>query len=120
MNADTRNTGTLWRNIKSIRSYKEENNVSKNGTRMKVLDECNIVVSQTTDMPHGTDCPYPIRILAFFEMIRPYHVGIRISGNLRENIVRPVCSKTKVLSSTQLQFPRLNVLTNMIDRRFHR
>ena len=30
------------------------------------------------DMPHGTDCPYPIRILAFFEMIRPYHVGIRI------------------------------------------
>ena len=26
-----------------------------------------------TDMPHGTDCPYPIRILAFFEMIRLYH-----------------------------------------------
>ena len=25
-------------------------------------------------MPPGTDCPYPIRILAFFEMIRPYHV----------------------------------------------
>ena len=23
------------------------------------------------------------RILAFFEMIRPYHVGIRISGNSR-------------------------------------
>ena len=22
-------------------------------------------------MPHGTDCPYPIRILAIFEMIRP-------------------------------------------------
>ena len=37
-----------------------------------------------TDMPHGTDCPYPIRMLAFFEMIRPYHVGIRISGNLQE------------------------------------
>ena len=35
------------------------------------------------DMRHGTDCPYPIRIFAFFEMIRPYHVGIRISGNLR-------------------------------------
>ena len=33
-------------------------------------------------MPHGTDRPYPIRILAFFEMIRPYHVVIRISGNL--------------------------------------
>ena len=30
------------------------------------------------DMPPGTDCPYPIRILAFFEMIRPYHVVIRI------------------------------------------
>ena len=36
-----------------------------------------------SDMPHGTDCPYPIRILAFFEMIRPYHVGIWISGNSR-------------------------------------
>ena len=23
----------------------------------------------TADMPPGTDCPYPIRILAFFEMI---------------------------------------------------
>ena len=31
-----------------------------------------------TDMPPGTDCPYPIRILAFFEMIRPYHIVIRI------------------------------------------
>ena len=30
------------------------------------------------DMPPGTDCPYPIRILAFFEMIQPYHVVIRI------------------------------------------
>ena len=30
------------------------------------------------DMLRGTDCPYPKRILAFFEMIRPYHVGIRI------------------------------------------
>ena len=38
----------------------------------------------SADMPHGTDRPYPIRILAFFGMIRPYHVGIRISGNLRE------------------------------------
>ena len=32
----------------------------------------------SSDMPPGTDCPYPIRILAFFEMIRPYHVMIRI------------------------------------------
>ena len=31
-----------------------------------------------TDMPPGTDCPYQIRMLAFFEMIRPYHVVIRI------------------------------------------
>ena len=31
-----------------------------------------------SDMPPGTDCPYPIRILAFFEMIRPYHAMIRI------------------------------------------
>ena len=36
------------------------------------------VKDQRTDMPPGTDCPYPIRILAFFEMIRPYHVVIRI------------------------------------------
>ena len=71
------------------------------------------------DMPHGTDRPYPIRILAFFEMIRPYHVVIRISGNLWEEIVSPVVgSKTKVLSSTQLHFLRLNFPTDMIDRRF--
>ena len=31
-----------------------------------------------SDMPPGTDCPYPIRILAFFKMIRPHHVVIRI------------------------------------------
>ena len=37
------------------------------------------------DMPPGTDCPYPIRILAFFEMIRPYHVVIRILGKLLKN-----------------------------------
>ena len=38
-----------------------------------------IIISEyLTDMPPGTDCPYPIRILAFFEMIRPYHLVIRI------------------------------------------
>ena len=42
------------------------------------------ITPRYSDMPHGTDRPYPIRILAFFEMIRPYHVGIRISGSLRE------------------------------------
>ena len=81
---------------------------------------CFLKLQDVSDMPHGTDCPYPIRILDFFEMIRPYHVGIRISGNLRENIVRPVCSKTKVLSSTQLHLPRLNFPTNITVRRFHR
>ena len=30
------------------------------------------------DMPPGMDFPYPIRILAFFEMIRPYYFMIRI------------------------------------------
>ena len=29
------------------------------------------------DMPPGTDCPYPIRILAFFEMIRPCDTDLR-------------------------------------------
>ena len=36
------------------------------------------MMRQRPDMPPGTDCPYAIRILAFFEMIRPYHVVIRI------------------------------------------
>ena len=34
-----------------------------------------------SDMPHDTDCPYPIQICAFFEMIRPYKILIRIGGN---------------------------------------
>ena len=52
-------------------------------------DGCNTITSaprctthQSTitisDMPPGTDCPYPIRIFAVFAMIRPYHVVIRI------------------------------------------
>ena len=36
----------------------------------------------STDMPHDTDCPYPIRIWAFFEMIRLYQILIRIGGKL--------------------------------------
>ena len=36
-------------------------------------------------MPPGTDCPYQIRIFAFFEMIRPYHIVIRIWGKLMKN-----------------------------------
>ena len=36
------------------------------------------VISDLTDMPPGTDCPYRIRSLAFYEMIRPYRVMIRI------------------------------------------
>ena len=39
---------------------------------------CNQGRKSYADMQPGTDCPYPIRILAFFEMIRPYHVVIRI------------------------------------------
>ena len=34
------------------------------------------------DMPHDIDCPYPIRIWAFFEMIRPYQILIRIGSKL--------------------------------------
>ena len=49
-----------------------------------------------SDMPPGTDCPYPIRILAFFEMIRPYHVVIRIFlGKLLEKQFINMCSETK-------------------------
>ena len=46
-------------------------------------------------MPPGTDCPYPIRILAFFEMIRPYHVVIRIWGKLLKNHFWICVSDTK-------------------------
>ena len=38
---------------------------------------CNCCESYT-NMPPGTDCPYPIRIWAFFEMIRAYHAVVRI------------------------------------------
>ena len=31
-----------------------------------------------SDMPHDTDYPYPIRILAVFEVIWPYSILIRI------------------------------------------
>ena len=49
---------------------------------MELLSVAHAKWSASSDMPHGTDRPYPIRILAFFEMIRPYQVVIRISGNL--------------------------------------
>ena len=39
----------------------------------------NIVMDMLADMPPGT---YPIWIFAVFEMIRPYHVVIRILGKL--------------------------------------
>ena len=45
---------------------------------LSVLKKRVSTMSEKADMPPGTDCPYPIRILAFFEMIRPYHVVIRI------------------------------------------
>ena len=54
-----------------------------------VSQRCNFLIfpteKQHADMPPGTDCPYPIRILACFEMIRPYHVVIRIWGKLLKN-----------------------------------
>ena len=56
------------------------------------------------DMPPGTDCPYPIRIFAFFEMIRPYHVVIRIWGKLLKNNLCICVAKQNSLSSTQLAF----------------
>ena len=37
-----------------------------------------VVLDIMADMPPGTDGPYPIRIFAVFEMIRQYHVVIRI------------------------------------------
>ena len=49
----------------------------KLGTRYFAVSNSNTVIN-TADMPPGTDCPYPIGIFAFFEMIRPYHVVIRI------------------------------------------
>ena len=38
------------------------------------------------DMPHDTDYPYPIRILAVFKVIRPYSILIRILTNFMETI----------------------------------
>ena len=35
-------------------------------------------------MPPGTDCPYPIRILVFFEMIRPYHIHVNLTSQMTE------------------------------------
>ena len=50
--------------------------------KLSVDERDSVRSDQLADMPHGTDRPYPIRMLAFFEMIRPYQVVIRISGNL--------------------------------------
>ena len=38
-------------------------------------------------MPPGTDCPYPIWSLAFFEMIRPYHVVIRTANTVIAKVI---------------------------------
>ena len=63
-----------------------------------------------SDMPHDTDRPYPIRIWAFFEIIRPYQILIRIGGKLLENIFFSYflkCSKRRtVLLSIQGDFFR--------------
>ena len=60
-------------------------------TRLRTL----VKSQESADMPPDTDCPYPIRILAFFEMIRPYHVVIRISGKLLKKQFMNMCSETK-------------------------
>ena len=39
-----------------------------------------------TDMPHDTDYPYPIRILAVFKVIRPYSILIRILTKFTETL----------------------------------
>ena len=54
----------------------------KNLKKKNLLTQFSGYDYEYADMPPGTDCPYPIRILAFFEMIRPYHVVIRSSGKL--------------------------------------
>ena len=56
------------------------------------------------DMPPGTDCPYPIRIWAFFEMIRPYHAVIRIWGKLLKNNLWICVAKPNSFIVTQLAF----------------
>ena len=58
-------------------------------------------------MPHDTDCPYPIRIWAFFEMIRPYQILIRIGGKLWKIFVWVIfgcVAKDTVLLSIQRDF----------------
>ena len=48
-------------------------------TRRPACEVCVCIwEASVIDMPPGTDCPYPIRLLAFLGMIRPYHVMIRI------------------------------------------
>ena len=63
-------------------------------------------------MPLGTDCPYPIRIFAFFEMIRPYHIVIRIRGKLLKTIcvLRRAKQNSFIVDTTSFsaKFPKKN------------
>ena len=38
------------------------------------------------DLPHDTDYPYPIRILAAFKVVRPYSILIRILNKFMETL----------------------------------
>ena len=48
-------------------------------------------------MPHDTDCQYPIRIWAFFEMIRPYQILIRICSE-RRTVITKQCLISCIIS----------------------
>ena len=59
-------------------------------------------------MPPGTDCPYPIRILAFFEMIRDTGVS-RCDTDLRqitEKQFMSMCSEIKEFCRDTISFFR--------------
>ena len=53
-----------------------------------------LMIPMVSDMPPGTDCPYPIWILAFFEMIQPYRVVYTDLRQITENklLSRAMCS----------------------------
>ena len=55
---------------------------SENLWRPSELKQDSLTGLAAPDMPPNTDCPYPIRIWAFFEMLWPYQILIRIWGKL--------------------------------------
>ena len=47
---------------------------------------CDTCANMLSDMPHDTDYPYPIRILAFFSSDTPYSILIRILNKFMEKL----------------------------------